>query len=76
LSFQSSTPRDVNLKFDQIEPRGALRYGVFDLQSRIHLHEGKAFGLGLVQELYRAGVVIAGGLAEPHGCFAKGTILS
>ena len=75
LSFQTATAGDVNLKFDQINPGGAFRHRMFDLQPGIHLHKQEAAGFWFIEKFHRAGVVISGCLAQAHCRLAQRLIL-
>ena len=60
LAFEPAAGGDVQLQLDEIEAGDGLGDGVLDLQARVDLHEGEALLLGLVEELDRAGVAVAG----------------
>jgi hypothetical protein len=60
LSLQAPARGDVQLELDQVQSRGQLGDRVLDLQPRVDLHEREATLGGLVQELDRAGIAIAG----------------
>src|ERR1039458_6559761 len=75
LAFQVTTPRDVNLQLDQIEPGSAFRHRMLDLQPRVHLHEKELPAFRLIQEFHGACIAVAGGLAQAHCRFAQCLIL-
>src|ERR1019366_6981552 len=66
LTFQAATTGDMNLQLDQIDARGAFGHWVLDLQPGVHLHEPEALDYRLVQELHRARIVVARGVAQAH----------
>ena len=55
---------DVDLRLDDVDARHLLRDGVLDLDARIDLDEVELAGIGIHQELDRAGAVIVGGVAD------------
>ena len=75
FAFQAAAARDVDLKFHEIEPGCAFGHRMFDLQPGVHLHEQEAVDFRFVQELHRAGVVIARRLTQAHRRLAQRLIL-
>ena len=65
LSFQPAAPRDVDLKFDQIEACRTFRHRMLDLQPGIHFHKPEATRFRLIQEFNRARIVVACGTTTP-----------
>ena len=66
---------DADLRLDEVDAGDALGHGVLDLDARIHLDEVEVAGVGVLQELHRAGVAVVGGArrsaAPPsHSCGA------
>ena len=60
VALEPSAGGDVQLQLDEVEAGDRLGHGVLDLQARVDLHEGEAAAGGLVEELDRAGVAVAG----------------
>ena len=67
LAFELAAGGDVQLQLDEVEAGDGLGDGVLDLQARVDLHEGEALLVGLVEELDRARVAVAGLEREAHG---------
>src|ERR1039457_6587915 len=74
-AFQTSAARHVDLKFHQVETGGTFGDRMLNLQTGVDLHEEKLAGLRLVEELHRAGIAVARGLAQANGGFAQVVIL-
>ena len=75
IAFEAAVACNMNLKFDEIEARGALGYRMLYLQARVHFHERKTPAIGLIQEFHGAGIVIARRLTQANGGFTKRLVL-
>ena len=64
--------RDQNLASHEIHAGDHFSHGVLDLDAGIDLDEIELAGLGIQQELDRAGVVVFDRLADPQGGVADG----
>ena len=71
LALEPPAGGDVELELDQVGAGGGLRDRVLHLEARVDLHERERLGLGLVEELDRAGVVVFGSKHEPHRRIAE-----
>ena len=65
LALELAAGGHVQLQLDQVQAGDGLGDRVLDLQARVDLHEGEALLGGLVEELDRAGVAVAGLQREP-----------
>ena len=70
LPFQTTAPRNVNLKLHQVEPGRAFGNRMLNLQTGIHFHEPEAMGLRFVEKLHGAGIAVSSGLAQTNRGFA------
>ena len=75
IAFETLAPRNVDLEFHNIDTRGAFGDGMLNLQPGIHFHEKELPGLRCVEKFHRAGVGVAGTLAEANRGFAQILIL-
>jgi hypothetical protein len=66
LAFQ-----DVDLRLDDVDAGHLLGDGVLDLDARIDLDEVELAGVGIHQELDRAGADIVGGMGDLQGVVGK-----
>ena len=66
-ALRGADPRaggDADLRLDQVDPGHALGDGVLDLDARIDLDEIELAGVGILQELDRAGGAVADRAAD------------
>ena len=62
--------RNPELRLDDVDPRDLLCHGVLDLDPGIDLDEIERARIGIHQELDRAGIDVAGLVAEVEGVAA------
>ncbi len=62
---------DADLRLDDVDAGDLLRHRVLDLDARIDLDEVEGAGVGVHQELDRAGAAIVCGAADPEAVIAK-----
>ncbi len=65
LALEAAAGRDVQLELDQVQAGGGLGHRVLDRQAGVDLDEAQALRGRLVEELDRAGVVVAGAQHQP-----------
>ena len=75
LALEPPAGGDVELQLDEVESGRQFRDGVLDLEAGVDLEEGERPVSGLVEELDRPGVVIAGRRGQADGSGAQVTIL-
>src|SRR5450759_2671052 len=63
---QLLSPRDSKLFLNEINSGDHLRYGVFDLDSRVHFQKEKSLGILIDEKLHRPGILVSDLAAESY----------
>ena len=70
-AVQRSSSRDENLGAHEIDAGHLFRHRVLNLDARVHLDEEPLFFIHIVEELDRAGIVVADALRQAHSRIAE-----